>query len=159
MNLSNKTVDELWQIYEDVEKELKERGLLRSKNIKGERGEEVALNYYNNTPNLPKLQRTPQGTAHVDAISRDGERYAIKTISKGNSTTGTFQADDFTKQRFEYLIVVVLDGYRPYEILETPWEAVSRYKKYHKTMKAYNISLTKALRKECKIIFDSHSTF
>ena len=60
------------------------------------------------------------------------------------SSTGTFQADDFKKQRFDYLIVVRLDEfYNPIEILEAPWKTVNELKRFDKTMKAYKMPLTK----------------
>jgi len=136
--------EELWSYFGSVQGELKKRGHLRSGNVTGERGEMVAINFYNNTRNEPKLQRALTGTKNIDATSRDGERYAIKSVKTKTSNTGTFQADDFTKQRFDYLIVVRLDEfYNPIEILEATWKTVNELKRFDKTMKAYKMPLTK----------------
>ena len=152
--ISNCEVDELWSLYGLVEAELKKNGQLRTRNITAERGEQIALQTYNTIPNEPKLHLVPQGTQNVDAISRNGKRYAIKTARLLTRALSTFQSDDFSKQRFDYLIVVILDRlYQPIQVLEAPWDVVNKYKRYHKTMGAYNISLTKLFRNECRLVY------
>ena len=149
--------DEVWALYGLIESELKERGKIRSRNLTSERGEAVAISIYRKTPGEPKLQLAPPGTKNVDALSREGKRYSIKTI-RYSRITGTFQADDFSEKRFDYLIVVVLDDYyQPIEILEAPWEAVNRHKRFHKTMKAFNISVTQKFRGECRVVYSRDS--
>jgi hypothetical protein len=71
-------------------KEMKNRRLIRSNNIVGDLGEYLALDTYNSGRGLPKLQQAPRGTKNVDAISRDGERYSIKTVKPPNRTTSAF---------------------------------------------------------------------
>jgi hypothetical protein len=106
----------------------------------------VAIEIYRKTRGEPKLQLAPPGTKNVDALSREGKRYSIKTI-RYSRTTGTFQVDDFSEKRFDYLILVVLDEYyQPVEILEAPWEVVNRHKRYHTTMRAFNISATSGIQ-------------
>ena len=100
--------EELWNYYGTVEVELRKRGRL-SGNVTGDRGEALALKFYNSTPNEPKLQLAPPGTKYIDAISREGKRYAIKSVKTSTTSTGTFQADDFKEQRFDFLIVVRMD--------------------------------------------------
>ena len=82
--------EELWDLYGVVIKRLRDLGQIRSGNITGERGEQLALHYYNTTKGLPKLQLAPPSTKNVDALSIGGERYAIKTIKTPNKTTGVF---------------------------------------------------------------------
>jgi hypothetical protein len=65
---------ELIQAYSELLKELKRRKSIRTKNIIGELGEFLAIDFYNSTPGLPKLQAAPPGTKNIDATSRDGER-------------------------------------------------------------------------------------
>ena len=151
--LDEKNDDEIWALFGLIESELKARGIIRSRNLTSERGEAVAIGIYNKTPGEPKLQLAPPGTKNVDALSREGKRYSIKTI-RHSRITGTFQADDFSEKRFDYLIVVVLDRhYQPIEVLEASWEIVNRQKRYHKTMKAFNISVTKRFKNECRVVF------
>jgi len=145
--------DEIRALYGLIETELKERGRIRSGNLTSERGEASAISIYRKTSGEPKLQLAPLGTKNVDALSREGKRYSIKTI-RHSRITGTFQADDFTEKRFDYLIVVVLnDYYQPIEVLEAPWEVVDRHKRYHKTMRAFNISVIRKFRDECRVVY------
>ena len=60
----------------DLEKEMKSRGLAFSV---GDIGELLAIEYFCNSKVLPNLQAAPAGTKNVDALSRDGDRYSIKT--------------------------------------------------------------------------------
>lgn len=151
--LQKKSDDEIWALYGLIESELKERGKIRSGNLTSERGEAVAISMYRRTSGEPKLQLAPPGTKNVDALSREGKRYSIKTI-RHSRITGTFQADDFSEKRFDYLIVVVLDDYyQPIQVLEAPWEVVDRHKRYHKTMRAFNISVTRKFRGECRVVY------
>src|SRR3989344_4150853 len=81
---------DLWSLYAYVALQLKERGLVRTRNIVGERGEFLAIKIYNETAGLAKLQAAPEGTQNVDALSRKGERYSIKTVSEPSNLTGVF---------------------------------------------------------------------
>jgi hypothetical protein len=156
--LEKKNHDEIWALYGLIESELKERGKIRSGNLTSERGEAVAIDIYKKTPGEPKLQLAPAGTKNVDALSREGKLYQIKTI-RHTRITGTFQADDFLEKRFDYLIVVLLDDhYQPIAVLEAPWEIVDRHKRYHKTMKAFNINVTKKFRDECRVVYSRDSS-
>lgn len=100
-NLSD---EEIWTLYAYVGIRLKERGLVRARNIVGERGEFLAIKTYNKTSGLAKLQAAPEGTQNVDAISRKGERFL-------------------------------------------------RFRKWYKTMRAWNLTLTQELVAESKCIF------
>lgn len=151
--------DSIWDLYAYLNYLLKENGLVRTKNIVGERGEFLAIEIYNKTPNLPNLQAAPEGTKNVDALSRMGDRYSIKTISYPNKTTGVFHGygspdEPIDKQLFEYLIIVIIDNYLPRLIVELTWNQFYKYKKWHSVMRAYNISLTKLLIDEAKIIYE-----
>lgn len=156
---SNINNEELWLLYANAELELKNRGIVRTRNIVGERGEFLAIEIYNSISGLPKLQAAPEGTKNVDALSRKGERYSIKTISEPGTTTGVFYGcgdDKETKleKKFEYVIIVqIFKNYRPKRILELTWEQFLRYRKWHSTMRAWNLSITKDLVGAAKIIF------
>jgi hypothetical protein len=150
LNLNN---DDVWALYGLIEESLKKAGKIRSNNLTCERGEGLAIEIYRKIPGEIKLQLAPPGTKNVDAISREGKTYSIKTV-KSSKVTGTFQADDFTDKTFDYLIVVFLDEYyQPLQILEAPWEVVNKFKKYHKTMKAYNVSLSKKFKDQCRVVY------
>lgn len=158
INIENFTIDELWALYGEVNNRLKDTGDIRSRNITGDRGEQLAISFYNSIKNLPKLQLAPPSTKNIDAISVKGERYSIKTVTHPNKTTGVFHGygspdNPVREKMFEYLIVVVIDSYQPKLILEIKWEDFYELKKWHSTMRAYNISLTKNVLDRSKIIY------
>lgn len=151
--------EEIWTLYAYLGLKLKERKLVRTRNIVGERGEFLAIKIYNETPDLTKLQAAPEGTQNVDALSRKGERYSIKTISELGNLTGVFygcgeQNENDPEKKFEYVVVVVIDRYyKPKFVLELTWEQFLKFRRWHKTMRAWNLSLTKELVAEAKIVF------
>ena len=151
--------DDIWRLYGYVGTELRTRKLIRTRNIVGERGEFLAIKSYNTIAGLPNLQAAPEGTQNVDALSRKGERYSIKTITAPGSTTGVFYGlgnlgdQDLPEQKFEFVVLVVIDkNYNLKKIFELSWKQFLKYRKWHKTMRAWNLSITKALSAEAKII-------
>ncbi len=148
---------EIWLLFGKVKIELKRRGLVRTNNIVGERGEFVAVEKYNNTPGLPNLQKAPEGTQNVDALSRKGERYSIKTITLPGKTTGVFYGmekdDSRIEKKFEFVIIVLIDSdLTPVNIYEINWETFMKLRRWHSRMKAYNLTVTNILIKESKKI-------
>lgn len=165
INLKELNNEELWIGYADIQQELKKRGLVRTNNIVGERGEFLVIETYNSISGLPNLQAAPEGTQNIDALSRKGERYSIKTIREPGSTTGVFHgigeknAKETPEKKFEFVIIVQLyKNYRPKRILELTWEQFLNYKKWHSTMRAWNLSVTKSLLSEARIIIDNTET-
>lgn len=157
--------EELWGLFADSIVELKTRKLIRTRNIVGERGEFIAINTYNSTTGLPKLQVAPEGTQNIDAISRNGERYSIKTITAPGKTTGTFHGcgDNLDshppEQKFEYVVIVeIYPSYKTKRIVELNWEQFLRYRRWHSTMRAWNLSLTSRLLGDARTIFDAEKT-
>lgn len=145
----------------DAYLELKERGVLRTKNVVGELGEHYAIEFYKNNPKLPNLSFAPPGVQNVDALSRNGEIYSIKAVSSRKGTTGSFwnpRSIEKNEQKFHYLLIVVLDNrYSLDSILELTWDDFFKFKKYNKRMNNYNISLTNKLFDEVRVIFDSNN--
>ena len=78
MDLSKLENEDLVMLYGKIIDELKHRNIIRSKNVVGDIGEYLAIEYYTKTPGLPKLQFAPPSTENIDAISVKGERYSIK---------------------------------------------------------------------------------
>lgn len=158
MDLKALKDEEIVQLYSDAIKELKERNIIRTKNVIGDLGEYLAIKTYCNTPGLPNLAYAPVGTQHIDAISRAGERYSIKSTT--NTTTGVFtglnkkgsQAID--RQVFEYVIICKFDDDCKLEaIYEINWETFMKYKRWHTTMGAWNLGITKDLIADSKVIY------
>jgi len=162
INIEELNNEELWLGYSDIQQELRERGLVRTNNIVGERGEFLAIETYNSISGMPNLQAAPEGTQNVDALSRKGERYSIKTISEPGSTTGVFYGigekddEDIPEKKFEYVIIVQLyKNYRPKRILELSWNNFLKHRRWHSTMRAWNLSVTKKLLSEARVILDN----
>lgn len=120
----------------------------------------------NNSPLLTTTQRKTYQSCrwhrlvqkNIDAISTQGERYSIKTITLPNKTTGVFHGYGTPERpqrdkKFEYLIIVVIDAYQPELILELTWEDFYNLKRWHSTMAAYNISLSKAVIAKSRVVF------
>lgn len=159
MNLEELKNDELINLYSNCIKELKNREIIRTKNITGELGEYIAVDFYNKTPNLPNLQFAPPSTENIDAISRKGERYSIKTITNKGSTSVFYglpsvELDEIPTQKFEYVIIVKLnDDFELENILELTWEQFLENKRWHSRMNAWNLSYSKKLITKAKTIY------
>lgn len=153
--------DTIWELHPYIGKQLKSRGLVRTRNITGERGEFLALKIYRDTIGLPNLQAAPEGTKNVDALSRDGERYAIKTISGKTVNTGIFagladRKEDAIDKKFEYLIIVVLDSdLKADSIFELTWEQFMELKYWNGGMKGWGLTVNKKLISMAKVIYKS----
>ena len=158
MDLEEKSNEEVIRLYSAVIKELKRREIIRTNNVVGELGEYLAINYYNKTPGLPNLSWAPVGTENIDAISRKGERYSIKSTS-GN-TTGVFYGLEPKgspvpdEKRFEYVVICKLDDdYELEMILELDWDTFLDNKRWHSRMSAWNLTLTHKLQEQAKVIY------
>lgn len=158
MDFSKYSGTELIKIYGELLVKMREEGLIRSKNVTGDLGEYIVIDYYAKTKNLPKLQFAPPSTKNIDAISIYGERYSIKCIT--TTTTGAFYGIEkdaeinSVKPLFEYVIVIKLDeNYQPEFILELDWETFFKHKHWHSRINAYNLTVTNALMSECKVIY------
>lgn len=157
-NLKEMETSDIINLYSETIKELKKREVIRTKNVTGELGEYLAIKYYNDTPGLPNLEPAPIGTKVIDAISREGKRYSIKSTS--SKTTGVFyglepkdsSVDD--ERIFEYVIICRFgDDFRLEEILEMDWNTFLETKKWHTTMKAWNLNLTQEVCQKCDVIY------
>ena len=148
--------------YGEVVKELKARKIITNKNITGELGEHLVINHYCNTPTLAKLQRAPTGTKNVDALSTQGDRYSIKTIT--SKTTGSFYdlepkgSSKKDKQVFEFLIIAILDeNFVLSKILELDWDDFIKFKTWNSRMRNWNVVVTQKLMSEVKVVFNNSS--
>ncbi|WP_112182551.1 hypothetical protein [Paraliobacillus zengyii] len=152
------TDDELIEAYGGVINELKNREIIRSKNLLGDLGEYFAINFYSKTAGLPKLQFAPIGTQNIDAISINGERYSIKSTT--GKTTGVFyglnepNSAEPDQKKFEYVIIVVFNGdYLLDKIIELTWDEFLNKRKWHSRVRAWNLSITQKLINESKVIY------
>lgn len=129
MNLSKFSGMELIRLYGELLAEMRGRKLIRTKNVTGELGEYIVVDYYNKTKGLPKLEFAPPVTKNIDAISD------IKPL-------------------FEYVVVIKLDdNYQPTLIIQLDWETFFRHKHWYSRINAYNLLITKALIEEADVVF------
>ena len=62
MDFSKYSGMELIQIYGELLSQMREDKLIRSKNVTGDLGEYIVVDYYTKTKGLPKLQFVPPST-------------------------------------------------------------------------------------------------
>ena len=160
MDISKFTDQELISTYSRVISELKKRNIIRTKNVIGDLGEFLAIEHYTKTAGLPNLMAAPVGTQNIDAISRSGERYSIKATS--GKVTGAFfglEPKGSTvpdKQKFEYVIICQFDDDCQLKaIYQLDWDAFIKHKRWHSTMKAWNITLTKETIADSIVIYQA----
>ena len=142
VDLNKLNDDELLILKIGIETELNSRGISFSV---GEVGEKLVISFFNSKPGLPNLLQAPAGAKNVDALSREGDRYSIKTFMKAKKT-GTVYPDekDKDKQLFEYLIVVKLNtNYQLSAIYRYSWEEFVRIRAWDKRMNAWYLPLSK----------------
>lgn len=158
MDFSKYSGMELIRIYGELLSKMREDELIRSKNVTGDLGEYIVIDYCSKTKGLPKLQFAPPSTKNIDAISVNGERYSIKCTT--TNTTGAFyginkDADIASiKPLFEYVVVIKLDkNYQPEFILELNWETFFKHKHWHSRIGAYNLVITNSLIVDGKMVY------
>jgi len=125
-----------------IDTEIRKRGLKFSV---GEIGESLAIAHFNATKNLPKLLRAPRGTKNVDALSREGERYSIKTVMDAKKT-GTIYPDsaDREKQLFEHLLIVRLSQALEVEaIYRLSWDQFVQIRQWDRRMNAWYVGISR----------------
>jgi hypothetical protein len=134
-------VEELFELRADLDSELRRRGL---SGAVGDIGERFAIKHFNERPTLPGLQAAPRGTKNIDAISRHGERYSIKTIQRGSKTGTVYpNADDTGHPMFEYMLIVLLgERCELQKIYRLSWEQFVLHRKWDKRMNAWYVPKT-----------------
>ena len=158
MEINSLTAEQLIETYSDIINQLKERGVIRTKNLIGDLGEYLAIEHFNKLPNKSNLKAAPPGTKNIDAISRNGERYSIKSTT-GNITGVFYGLEDpgsekKDTQKFEYVLVVMFsDDFKLNKIIELDWDLFLKHKRWHGSIKAWNLSITKALLSEAEIVY------
>lgn len=163
MEIDHLKTSELIRLYSEILKSLKSRGIIRSKNLLGDLGEYLAIEHFKNTAGMPNLQAVPTGTQNTDAISRNGERYSIKSTS--GTLTSVFygleapNSDKIDNQKFEYLLIVKFgEDHELEKIIQLDWNLFIKHKRWHRTMNAWNITITRALIEDAEILFEKKQT-
>jgi hypothetical protein len=153
LSLTGLSDGQLIRLRAQIEAEMDRRGLAFSV---GSLGEKLAIDYFNSTRGHPTLIAAPAGTKNVDALSRDGERYSIKTLLKARKTGTVYpDPDNPDRQLFEWLLVVHL---RPDHGLKSihrfSWEQFVSLRKWDKRMRAWYISPSVATLRAGQLMMD-----
>ena len=111
----------------------------------GQMGEQLAISFFNRTAGCPNLMPAPPGTANVDALSRRGERYSIKTVCNAKKTGTVYpDAENRDKQLFEYMLVVKMNKDWSLEaIFEFDWQTFQKNRSWDRRMNAWYIGASK----------------
>lgn len=148
---------DLIQIISSSIYKLREKNIIRTNNLLGDLGEFLAVEYYNNHCDLPNLTLMANSNKHYDAESESRERYSIKTtIGNGTGVIYGLEPKDSVKEStaiFDFLIVVKMNtDFTINTICKIPWHVFLEHKKWHKTMGAWNIQLTKKVIDSSRIL-------
>lgn len=150
--LSTLKDEELLLLRAQLRSEMRKRGIADSVGVVGE---QLVIEYFRITPNLVNLQLAPPGTKNVDALSRNGDRFSIKTICDG-SKTGTIypDPDDAQKQLFEYLLIVRLSStWSITSIHQFSWSQFLEVRSWDKRMSAWYVGYSAVNLKRAMQIF------
>lgn len=146
------TDNELLQLRARLDAEMRKRKIAFSV---GQVGEQFAIAYFKATPGLTTLQLAPTGTKNVDALSRNGDRYSIKTICNAKKT-GTIYPDpeDAEKQLFEFLLIVRLtENWELKYIHQLTWAAFCQVRSWDKRMNAWYVAISGRALAAATVVF------
>lgn len=153
MNLSQLTDRELINLYPALLKELKARGILKTRNLVGEIGEYLLLEKFAKDPEKPTLSRAPNSTRVVTAINKNnGDRYAVKVTTR--SASGVFHSIDLDseEQEFEYLMIVVMTSSLELKLVfELTWAQFVEYRRIKKPELKWYVPLSQTLRSDSAV--------
>jgi hypothetical protein len=144
--------NELIKLRYIVDKEVRRRGL---KLTVGDIGERLVVAHFNNTAGLPNLQIAPPGTKNVDALSRDGDRYSVKTVLHAKKTGTVYpDRDRSDKQLFEFLLIVSLsEDHILKSIHQLSWDQFLAVRCWDKRMSAWYVPCsTKAFSSSTRLL-------
>lgn len=154
MNFTGLSDAAVIDVYTSAIEELTKRGIFRTKNMTGELGERIVIDFFNSNSNLPNLSLADVGQDYYDALDSQQKRFSIKTAT--STATGTFHAmDEVDKEYFDYLIVCKLNKttFRLEHIYLYTWKQFVIARNWHKTMGAWFIPLTKKSISNAEILF------
>lgn len=130
---------QLLALHAAVAREARNRGL--SFNV-GEIGEKLAIAAFKERPDLPVLAPSPRGTKNIDAISREGNRYSIKTLQRAKKT-GTIYPDQSNNERqlFEFILIVLIhEDFTLERIIELDWQQFCAVRSWDIRMNAWYVA-------------------
>src|SRR4051812_32116259 len=138
VELARMSDDELVLLRAASEVEMRKRKIAFSV---GGVGEGLVIEYFRKIPGAPKLQASPRGTKNVDALSRNGDRYSIKTVCNAKKTGTIYpDSDDQNRQLFEYVLIVKLaHDWSLQSIHQLTWGDFLKVRSWDKRMNAWYV--------------------
>ncbi len=151
-NLRNLSDGALLRLRANLESEMVRRGKGFSV---GEIGESLAIEFFKATSGLPVLLKASGGTKNVDCLSRDGDRYSVKTLCRAKKTGTIYpDADDREKQLFEYLLLVRLDEqFQLSAIYKFSWRQFVHVRSWDKRMSAWYVGCSARTLSVAELMF------
>jgi hypothetical protein len=142
------TEKELIQNYSRTLRALRDRGIIRTKNVVGELGERYAEITFSERDDLPTIKLVSTNERDIDARDVKGRGYSIKTVTETSAVrTGAIHLEqDHLREdeRFDALVVVILsDSMELRNMYTFTWDQFWQLKSWSKTQKAWFMSLTK----------------
>lgn len=152
--LQGMTDDELVLLRANLDSEMRKRNIAFSV---GSVGERLVIEHFRKTSGLPKLQAAPRGTKNVDALSRNGDRYSIKTVCNAKKTGTIYpDADDHDKQLFEYVLIAKLaENWSLESIHQLGWNDFVKVRSWDKRMNAWYVGISPRTLGVSKLIYQA----
>ncbi len=146
--------DELVLLRAGLDAEMRKRNIAFSV---GGVGERLVIEHFRKTSGLPKLQAAPRGTKNVDALSRNGDRYSIKTVCNAKKTGTIYpDADDRDKQLFEHILIVKLaEDWSLESIHQLGWKDFVKVRSWDKRMTAWYVGISARTLGTAKLIYQA----
>lgn len=144
--------DELVLLRAGLDAEMRKRNIAFSV---GSVGERLVIDYFRKTSGLHKLQAAPRGTKNVDALSRNGDRYSIKTVCNAKKTGTIYpDADDRDKQLFEHILIAKLaEDWSLESIHQLGWNDFVKIRSWDKRMNAWYVGISARTLGVSKLIY------
>ena len=150
MKLKNLSVKNLFHLYANVMRELRERKILRSfNNPVGDYAEYIIANKLN-------LELTPNSNKEFDAIDRKtGTKYQIKSrrLTQFNKSRQLGVLRNLDSARFNFLMAIIFD--EEFNVLETykiPKNVIKKYARFSKHQNGYILTLRDNVLKDGRVI-------
>lgn len=120
-------------------------------------GERLVIEHFKVTSGLPNLQHAPSGTKNVDALSRNGDRYSIKTICNAKKTGTVYpDAQDAEKQLFEYLLIVrISETWSLDSVHQLTWNSFRKVRSWDKRMNAWYVAISGRALSAATVLFNA----
>ncbi len=153
-SLEKMSDDELVLLRAGMDVEMRKRGIAFSV---GGVGERLAIDHFCETSGLPNLQAAPRGTKNVDALSRNGDRYSIKSICSAKKT-GTVYPDSQERERqlFEYILIVRLtEKWTLQSIHQLSWSEFVKVRAWDKRMNAWYVPISRRTLGIARLVFST----